>query len=121
MGRTILVIDDEPNILGQIADRLSANQYDVLEATDGQEAVACAIEARPDLILLDVEMPKHGGMDVLQQLKMHALTRRIPVIALMVKVGADSVVTVHDRHAVAQLMKPVDPQQLLDIVERHLP
>ena len=121
MGRTILVVDDEPGILGLIADRLSAHQYEVLEATDGQEAVACAIEARPDLILLDVEMPAQNGLGVLQQLKMHALTRRIPVIALTVKVDSKSVVTVHERHAVAQLTKPVDPQELLEVVERHLP
>ena len=80
--RTILLIDDEANLLKMVGRRLQREGYAVLTAGSGEEGLAVAERELPDLILLDIMMPKMKGRDVCARLKAAPATRHIPVIFL---------------------------------------
>ena len=82
MKRTILIADDEHSVRRVVARVLGSEQYEFLAAADGDEALALASERAPDLILLDVAMPKRDGWTVLKALRQGARTRMTPVIFL---------------------------------------
>jgi len=82
-GKTkILICEDDKSLREMYQLRLSINGYDVVEAKDGEEGLDLAIKEKPDLILLDIMMPKMSGMDVLDILKSTPETKDIPVILL---------------------------------------
>jgi len=80
MPKKILVVDDEPNIVKMICSRLAANNYEVIAAYDGVQAVEKAHKEKPDLIILDIKMPAGTGVNVYEYLKKSADTAIIPVI-----------------------------------------
>lgn len=82
MDRSILLADDEPQILSTLGRRLSHSGYYVMLARDGNEAFCMAKRERPDLIVLDVIMPKMDGVEVAAALKKHPETSRIPILFL---------------------------------------
>ena len=83
-GRTlrILIVDDEEEVRGSLGEFLSESGYDVLEAGDGEEALAKAFYEKPDLILLDLRLPKVDGYQVCQTLKGNPITAVIPIIMI---------------------------------------
>jgi len=89
MGKKILVIDDERDLVETLTYRLEAFGYEVLTAYDGQEGLDKAREERPDLILLDVMMPKMDGYQVCRMLKFDEEFKSIPIIMLTAR-GQDS-------------------------------
>ena len=78
----ILIVEDDKSLREMYQLRLSLNGYDVLEASDGEEGLDVAIKEKPDLILLDIMMPKMSGMDVLDILKSTPETKDIPIVVL---------------------------------------
>ncbi|MCA9400136.1 MAG: response regulator [Candidatus Omnitrophica bacterium] len=80
--RKILVVDDEPEIIELVEARLTANQFEVLSATDGKKGIAIAEQKKPDLILMDIMMPELSGGDAVKILKAKNETKDIPVIFL---------------------------------------
>lgn len=80
--KSILLVDDDLTLREMYLERLKAEGFVVETAQDGQEAVAKARDTRPNLILLDIMMPKLNGLDVLKQLKAEKETSDIPVIVL---------------------------------------
>lgn len=78
----ILIVEDDKTLREMYQLRLSINGYDVLEAKDGEEGLDLAIKEKPDLILLDIMMPKMSGMDVLDIIKSTPETKDIPIIVL---------------------------------------
>jgi CheY-like chemotaxis protein len=81
-ARTVLVVDDDEEIVRAACMRLRAAGYMALEANDGPSGVAAAVANHPDLILLDVRMPKKNGLEVLSELKHRPDTKHIPVVLL---------------------------------------
>lgn len=69
MKKTILIIEDEPATMQALMERFSHNGFTVLQAKDGQEGLKISLEKHPDLILLDIIMPKMDGMEMLKQLR----------------------------------------------------
>ena len=82
MAKTILIADDEPDVVRMLARRLKAYGYEVIAAFDGIRAVKQANEAKPDLIILDIKMPGLDGYTVFKNLKMSVYAAFIPVIFL---------------------------------------
>jgi CheY-like chemotaxis protein len=78
----ILVVDDEPDLLGLLVDQVSSLGYDVVAARDGTEGLRLALDRQPDIILTDVIMPYMDGPEMLERLRSRPETRGIPVIAL---------------------------------------
>jgi len=81
----ILIAEDEPHLREVLRFQLESAGYQVVEATDGQEAIDLASRAQPDLLLLDVMMPQHDGYEVTRMLRASFVTRHIPIIMLTAK------------------------------------
>jgi two-component system cell cycle response regulator DivK len=82
MGKTILIVEDEPKNMKLLRDLLQRFGYEIIEALDGEQGVKMAGEEIPDLILMDIMMPKMDGLEATRIIKADAKTRHIPIIAL---------------------------------------
>lgn len=82
MGKKILVVDDEVRIVDLVTSMLTKHGYDVVSASDGEEALDQVREQRPDLVLLDIMMPKMDGTTVAEELRSRRETERLPVVFL---------------------------------------
>jgi DNA-binding response OmpR family regulator len=114
--RRILLADDDPGLRRLIGTTLGTEDFELLHATDGEEALAIARQQRPELVLLDVNMPKLDGFEVCRSLKSDAETAGIKVVMLTAR-GAD-VDRAKGREAGADdyFIKPFSPVQLLNKV-----
>ncbi len=116
----ILIADDNPDNLDIFRTRLAAHGYEVLTATDGQEALAVALEMRPDLILLDVMMPKIDGTDVCRRLKADSSLSFMPIVMITAKTATEDIITALEAGADEYLTKPVDHGALVARVKSML-
>jgi class 3 adenylate cyclase len=116
----ILVADDNPMNLDILQTRLAAHGYEVLTAGDGEAALALAREAQPDLVLLDIMMPKLDGLDVCRQLRADPALPFIPVILVTAKGDSKDVVAGLEAGADEYLTKPVDQAALVARVKSML-
>ncbi len=116
----ILVIDNEPGLLEVIRIRLEANGYEVLTAQDPLEGLELAKEERPDLIILDVIMPKVNGLRLLRILKREDETKDVPVIILSVQWHENNQEAGKESGADYYLTKPYEPDELLETVKKAL-
>lgn len=119
-SQVILAADDDEDILELIAFRLERSGYTVVRAHDGAEALAAARETLPDLIVLDVMMPKMDGYEVTRALRADEATRRIPVILLTARVQDADVQRGFDAGADDYVRKPFSPQELRSRVQAIL-
>ncbi|HEY6148680.1 MAG TPA: response regulator, partial [Thermoanaerobaculia bacterium] len=113
--RTVLVVDDDESIRRLIAVELGPHGIRVIEASDGQEGVRAAQEQRPDLILLDVFMPRLNGWQTLKTLKDSAETRNIPVVLLSI---VENRAFGFSLGAFDYLLKPLSRDALFDVLSR---
>jgi len=120
MAKKILIADDEPHVLQLIASRLKANNYDVIAAQDGLYAVKKAIEAKPDLIILDIKMPAGGGVTVFENLRMSADTMMIPIIFITAYPNEELRDKLLQMGAAGFISKPFDAEDLLAQVRKAL-
>ena len=116
----ILAIDDTPENIEILRVRLNANGYEVLSAVDGEDGLAKARELLPDLILLDVMMPKMDGIAVVRELKKDPALRSIPVILVTAKSQTRDLVEGLDAGGDDYLTKPFDHSALLARVRSML-
>lgn len=82
MTRQVLVIEDEPNIVEAISFILSRDGWAVATHADGKTALQTVLETKPDALILDVMLPGRSGYDILQDVRAHDQTRRLPVLML---------------------------------------
>ncbi len=120
MPPRILIADDNPANLDILQTRLAVHGYEILTATDGEEALALAREKQPDLILLDVMMPKMDGVEVCRYLKSDASLPFMPVIMVTAKADSKDVVAGLDAGGDEYLAKPVDQAALVARVKSML-
>ena len=116
----ILVVDDAVDNVEILRRRLSALGYEVMAATDGEEALAKVHECLPDLILLDIMMPKIDGLEVVKQLKSDKSLPFIPVIMVTAKASPTDVVAGLDAGGDDYLTKPIDHGALVARVRAML-
>ena len=119
-GQKILVVDDEPSIVKMVGKRLEAAGYEVVVAMDGQEALEKVQEARPDLILLDLMLPKVDGYEVCKSLKQAPATHAIPIIIVSARTQNSDQLYGYECGADAYLCKPFHSQDLLKQVAEFL-
>jgi len=108
----VLAADDDEDILELVAFRLERSGYTVLRATDGEEALRLALEAKPDLAVLDVMMPKLDGYELTRRLRADDATSRMPIILLTARAQDADVQAGFDAGADDYLRKPFSPQEL---------
>jgi len=118
--KKILVVDDEADLIMMVQMRLEANEYEVISANDGEEGLEKAKNEKPDLILLDVMMPKINGYQVCTILKQDAQYNKIPIILFTGKAQDDFEKAGKKAGADAFITKPFDPPDLLSKVEELL-
>ena len=82
MKKTILIVEDELPMLKALGDKFSLEGFDILEAKDGAEGLAAALEKKPDLIILDIFMPVMDGKTMFEKLRADAWGKTVPVIIL---------------------------------------
>jgi len=116
MAARILVVDDEPSIVKLVRTTLEARGYIVDEAFDGQEAIVQAKLHKPDLILLDIMMPRMDGTEARKRLLADPETKEIPVIHLSAVGDFDKQRQALDEGATDYVVKPFAPRELADHV-----
>ena len=115
-SKLILVADDDDDVRDLVVFRLERAGYEVLTASDGEEAVALALQRRPDLCLIDVMMPKLDGLEATKRLRAHDGFADVPVLLLTASVQEAAVAEGLAAGADDYVKKPFAPQELLDRV-----
>ena len=119
MAKLVMLVDDSDVLRKITVFNLKKNGYDVVEATNGEEAIEKLKEGiKPDLMLLDIMMPKMDGFTVLKILKENEEWKEIPVIVLTAKGGEDDEKTALELGATRVMTKPFSPIQLIQEVKR---
>ena len=115
MAKKILVVDDEPFIVQMVTSRLNAAGYEAISAKDGEEGLIKARSENPDLVILDVMMPKMDGFAVCATLKQDERYQKIPIILFTAKAGDEArQIGMEDCGADDYLPKPFEAQKLLE-------
>ena len=118
MVKRILFIEDEPDIVMLMQTRLKSQGYEFLSAFDGEEGLKMVQEEKPDLILLDVVMPKIDGLTVCRRLKADPQTKHIPIIIVSASGGKDLPERCLAAGADDVVIKPFEAQELLDKIAK---
>ena len=118
--RKVLVVDDEENIIQILEFSIEAEGYEVITALNGEEAIKKARKEQPNLIILDIMMPKVDGYEVCRVLKGNPLTKKIPVILLTAKGREIDKRLGFEVGASDYIVKPFSPSKLIDKINEHL-
>lgn len=116
----ILIAEDERDILDLIAFTLRYNGYEVITATNGEAALDLTLKERPDLVLLDIRMPRMSGYEVCQALKNDEDARDIPIVFLSAKGQESEVDAGIAAGAIAYIHKPFAPNELVTRVSEFI-
>jgi len=116
----ILLVDDEPDLLDTIQCRLEANNFDVITASNGKEGLQRAAESKPDLILLDTNMPVAGGHEMLERIRKNPATTDIPVIMCTALCEARDIAAASAYGITDYVTKPFDYTELIEKITTAL-
>ncbi|BAP58131.1 sensory transduction histidine kinase [Thioploca ingrica] len=117
---TVLVVDKIESHRQPISEWLSQVNLEVIEATNGQQALLLAQRHHPDLILMDINLPDMNGYETTQQLKTNPVTLDIPVIALTDSITLDAELMAHQAHFDGYLYKPINIYDLFKMLSQYL-
>jgi two-component system cell cycle response regulator DivK len=120
-AKTILYVEDNEFNRKIVRDLLKRTKYALIEAHDGEAGIATALEKHPDLILMDIQLPKISGMDAMRRLRAEAATARTPIIAITSFALSGDEQKAKDAGATAYLAKPYSPFDLLKAIRSLLP
>ena len=120
-GKTILYVEDNEVNRRLVQDLLRLTSYKLLEAVDGESGVAMARQERPDLILMDVQLPKISGIEATRTLRGEPATANTPIIAITSFALAGDEQKALEAGATAYMAKPYSPLDLLQLIRRLLP
>jgi two-component system cell cycle response regulator DivK len=120
-NKTILHIEDNASNRKIVRDLLSRASYRLIEAVDGELGVTVAIQQLPDLILMDLQMPKMSGLEATRKLRADPKTANIPIIAVTSFALSGDDQKALEAGANAYLAKPYSPRELLGLIRKYLP
>ena len=120
MTKRVLVIEDQPDNRQILRDLLGSAGIEVIEATDGAAGVAAAVSEEPDLILMDIQMPKMDGYEATRRIKADATTGAIPIIAVTSFALSGDAQKARDAGCDDYVTKPFSPRALLAKVRDYL-
>ncbi len=117
----VLVVDDEELFRIMISEILSAEGFEVIVAEDGEEAIEIASTSLPDLILMDMNMPKMTGFQAIRTLKEKDKTKNTPIVAVTANNTTGDYEEAYDAGCNGYLPKPIDAARLIEKVKELLP
>jgi two-component system cell cycle response regulator DivK len=116
--KTVLYVEDNEFNRKIVRDLLARQPYDLLEANDGEAGVAAARRDRPDVIVMDIQLPKLSGLDATRAIRADPDTAKIPIIVVTSFALSGDDKKAMDAGASAYLAKPYSPRQLLDTIRK---
>jgi two-component system phosphate regulon response regulator PhoB len=114
---TVLLAEDDPDIRHLVSAKLLRSGFDVIETADVAEALAAIRRRRPDLVLIDLRMPRLEGLEVLRELRADPGTARLPVIVLTARPRGLDAQLGYAAGATDYIVKPFSPRELVRRVE----
>ena len=120
-AKTILYVEDNEMNRKIVRDLLKRTTYTLIEAHDGEAGVAMALEARPDLILMDIQLPKMSGMEAIRRLRADPAAAATPIIAITSFALSGDDQKAREAGATAYLAKPYSPFDLLKLIRQYSP
>ncbi len=121
MGKVILIVEDDPKSLELTQAVIEASGYSTIAAIDGEQGVKLARDKKPDLILMDIMMPKMDGYAACHAIKIDKLTREIPVIMLTAAGYELNKKLAQNMGASGYVTKPFNIEELQGIINEYLP
>ncbi len=121
MTRRILVIEDQEDNRRILRDLLTSARYEMLEALTGEEGVVSAETHRPDLILMDIQLPGLDGYEATRRIKANPALRQIPIIAVTSYALSGDEVKAREAGCDDYVTKPFSPRALLAKIREYLP
>ena len=121
MSKTVLYVEDNEFNRKIIRQLLSVTTYRLLEATEGEEGVAVAFDARPDLVLMDIQLPKLSGLDATRKIRQDPRTAHIPIIVVTSFALSGDDQKALEAGASAYLAKPYSPREMLELIRKLAP
>jgi two-component system cell cycle response regulator DivK len=119
--KTILYVEDnEPNRM-LVRDLLKRTNYNLIEAYDGEAGVAMALERLPDMILMDLQLPKISGLEAIRRLRAEPTTAATPIVAVTSFALSGDDKKAKEAGAIAYLSKPYSPFDLLKLIRSLIP
>lgn len=119
-GRTVLVIEDDEINMKLVRILLKLGEFDVIEATDAEKGIALARKHRPDLILMDLQLPGMDGLVATRLIKQDEAIRDLPVVALTAFAMEGDTERAFEAGCAGYLAKPIDTRTFLDAVSRFI-
>jgi len=120
MNAKILIVDDDPDIVMMLEDRLQASGYETVMASEGQQALDQIVHESPQLVLLDLSLPRLSGLDVLRRLSQMKPAENLPVIVMTAHGSIEAAVEAMKEGAYDFLTKPLDKDHLLIVIRKAL-
>jgi two-component system cell cycle response regulator DivK len=120
MAKTVLIVEDNEQNMKLFNDLLDANGFNILQATNGEEAFRLAKEHEPDLIVMDVQLPEASGLEVTQWIKAEPSIAGIPVVAVTALAMKGDEEKILSAGCDAYIAKPISVHAFLDTVKRFL-
>ncbi|MCG8048275.1 MAG: response regulator [Candidatus Thiodiazotropha endolucinida] len=120
MTKTILIVDDEPNIVLSVEYLMKREGYQVMTANDGQVAIEMIADTRPDLLILDVMMPRKNGFEVCREIRADPALSGLPILMLSAKGREAEIKKGVSLGADAYITKPFSTHDLVDKVNQLL-
>jgi two-component system cell cycle response regulator DivK len=120
MSKRILVVEDQPDNRQIIRDMLASTDYEIIEAEDGEQALAAIAKKRPDLILMDIQLPIIDGYTATRRIKADPALRSIPVIAVTSYALNGEEQIARAAGCDDYVSKPFSPRELLAKIRQHL-
>jgi two-component system cell cycle response regulator DivK len=121
MSKCILIVEDQEDNRMILRDLLSRAGYELIEAVNGEDGVAQALKRRPDLILMDIQLPVIDGYEATRRIKSNADLKSVPVIAVTSYALSGDEMKARAAGCDAYVAKPFSPRQLLSKVQEFLP
>jgi len=119
--KTILNVEDNEFNRKIVRHLLARTSYRLIEAGDGEAGVAAAREMRPDLVIMDIQLPKLSGLDATRRLRADPSTADIPIVVITSFALAGDDDRARDAGATAYLAKPYSPRELLEVIRKLAP